>query len=150
MFDGNAGWVLLPSQPLHEMPDADLPAARMDADLQFPLHIRQIFPDLRIQYSENVAGRDAYALLDTQAGRPFAQLYFDKKSGLLIRMVRYSDSPLGLDPSQIDYSDYRAVDGIMVPFRVMVSDPGSSSLIQIEQVQQNVAIDDAKFVKPSQ
>ena len=138
----------MPNQPPREMQDADLAAARMDADLHFALHIRQLFPDLRIQYSEKIAGRDAYVLLGTQAGRPSAQLYFDKQSGLLLRIVRYVESPLGINPSQIEYSDYRAVDGVEVPFRLTVSDPGSSSIVQVDEVKQNVAIDDAKFLKP--
>jgi photosynthetic reaction center cytochrome c subunit len=150
VFDGHAGWLIFPNKPLREMHDADLAAARMDADLHFALHIRQIFPDLRIQYSEKVAGRDAYVLLGTQAGQPSTQFCFDKQSGLLVRIVRYADSPLGLDPSQVDYADYRAVDGVEVPFRVTVSEPGSSWTIQVEQVQQNVAIDGARFVKPVQ
>jgi hypothetical protein len=109
-----------------------------------------MFPDLRIQYSEKVAGRDAYVLLGSQAGQPSTQFCFDKQSGLLVQIIRYADSPLGLDPSQVDYADYRAVDGVQVPFRVTVSEPGTSSTIQVEQVQQNVAIDHAKFVKPAQ
>jgi hypothetical protein len=68
---------------------------------------------------------------------------------LLLRAVRYADSPLGLDPTQINYADYREVDGVQVPFRVTVSRPGGSSTIQIEQVQQNVAIDDTRFAKPA-
>jgi photosynthetic reaction center cytochrome c subunit len=150
VFDGQAGWLMFANHPVRDMHDADLAAARMDADLQFALHIRQMFPDLRIQYSEKVAGRDAYVLLGSQAGQPSTQFCFDKQSGLLVRIIRYADSPLGLDPSQVDYADYRAVDGVEVPFRVTVSEPGNSSTIQVEQVQQNVAIDDAKFVKPVQ
>jgi len=150
VFDGHAGWLMFPNKPLREMHDADLAAARIDADLHFALHIQQMFPDLRVQYSEKVAGRDAYVLLGTQSGQPPTQFCFDKQSGLLVRMVRHADSPLGLNPSQVDYADYRAVDGVEVPFRVTVSEPGSSWTIQVEQVQQNVAIDDARFVKPVQ
>ena len=39
------------------------------------------------------------------------KLYFDKETGLLSRSVRYTDSPVGLNPTQIDYSDYREVAG---------------------------------------
>jgi photosynthetic reaction center cytochrome c subunit len=150
VFDVNQGWMMVPNQPPREMHDADLAAARMDADLQFALHIRQMFPDLRIQYSEKVNGRDTYVLLGTQAGQPSTRFYFDQQSGFLVRIVRYADSPLGLNPSQLDYTDYRAVDGIEVPFRLTVSEPGSSQTIQVEKVQQNVAIDDSRFVKPMQ
>jgi len=93
VFDGTAGWFAVPKRPVHEMNDADIAGARIDAVLQFPLHIRQVFPDLRIQYPETVAGHEAYLLLATQPGQPPVRLYFDKESGLLVRVVRYSESP---------------------------------------------------------
>lgn len=62
--------------------------------------------------------------------------------------MRFADSPLGVNPSQIDYADYRNVDNVQVPFRLTISLPGSSSTIQIEEVHQKVPIDSAKFAKP--
>jgi hypothetical protein len=76
------------------------------------------------------------------------KFYFDEQSGLLVRLVRYAKSPLGLDPTQIDYGDYREADDVEIPFRWTVAQAGGSSTIQLEQVQQNVPIDDAKFAKP--
>jgi len=38
-------------------------------------------------------------------------LYFDKVSGLLLRMVRYGRTPIGRVPTQIDFADYRDVGG---------------------------------------
>ena len=34
-------------------------------------------------------------------------LDFDQQSGLLVRLVRYAESPVGLAPTRIDYGDYR-------------------------------------------
>jgi hypothetical protein len=62
--------------------------------------------------------------------------------------VRYAVSPLGLDPTSIDFGDYREVDGVEIPFRETISEPGSQSTIQLERVQQNVAIDSERFAKP--
>jgi len=44
------------------------------------------------------------------------KLYFDKKSGLLVRMVRYTNLPIGFITTEIDYSDYRVVSGIQYSF----------------------------------
>jgi photosynthetic reaction center cytochrome c subunit len=63
-------------------------------------------------------------------------------------MVRYAETPLGRNPTQIDYADYRDVDGVQVPFRVTTSQPGNANTIQFEAVQQNVPIDSTKFAKP--
>ena len=76
------------------------------------------------------------------------RLYFDTQTGLLLRMVRYSQSPLGLNPTQIDYADYREADGVKVPFRWTVSRPGNRFTIQVEEMKQNVPVDDSKFTAP--
>ncbi len=147
-FDGQSGWSTAPNRPPREMHDADIVAARMDADLQFPLHMQQLFPELRLEYPEKINDREAYLLLAIREGQPPVKLYFDEQSGLLVRMVRYAETPLGRNPTQIDYSDYRNVDGVQVPFRVTTSQPGDTSTIQFETVQQNGPIDPAKFIKP--
>ena len=149
IFDGHSGWLMVPGRPAREMQAVDLEATRMDADLHFPLHIQDIFPELRVDYPEKIGDREFYVLFATQAGQPPAKFYFDEQSGLLIRLVRFADSPLGRNPTQIDYADYRDVDGAQVPFRVTVSQPGSTSSMQLDVVQQNVPIDGAKFVKPA-
>ena len=61
-FDGHAGWIGIPGRPVREMHGADIEAARLDADLQFPLHIQQMFPELRVEYPEKIGDREAYVL----------------------------------------------------------------------------------------
>ena len=147
-LDGQSGWSIAPNRPPREMHAADIVAARMDADLQFPLHIQEDFPELRLEYPEKINDQDAYSLVAIREGQPPVKLYFDEQSGLLIRMIRYAESPLGRNPTQIDYADYRGVDGVQVPFRVTTSQPGNTNAIQFEAVQQNVPIDPAIFAKP--
>jgi photosynthetic reaction center cytochrome c subunit len=147
IFDGRAGWIGYSGSVPHEMNKAQLAAAAMDADLQFPLHIQQIFPELCAQYPEKIGDREVYVLLGSEPGQPPAKIYFDEQSGLLVRVVRFSDSPLGLNPTQTDYSDYRSIDGVQIPFLRIVSQPNSVETIQIEEVQQNLPIDNKKFEK---
>jgi len=147
-FDGNSGWSVIPQRPLREMPEADVDGARMDADLQFPLHIQSFFPDLRVEYPEVIGARAAYVLFATKDRRPAAKLYFDQQSGLLARTIRYGDSPLGLNPLQIDYADYREVSGVQLPFQVILRQPGGSSTIQFDEIHENVPIDSAIFSRP--
>jgi len=149
VYDGRSGWFSTPGRNPRELLPADLEAARLDADLQLPLHVRQMFPALRVEYPETVAGREADVLFAEREGRPAAKFYFDNRSGLLVQVTRYSESALGLNDWQVDYADYRDVDGVQVPFRVTLSEPGSSSTIQFEHIQHNMAIDPAKFSKPA-
>jgi hypothetical protein len=147
-FDGKTGWFGIPGRAPRQMLPTDLEAARMDADLQFPLHIEQMFPELHVEYPETVGEREAYVLSGVRDGHSAAKLYFDESSGLLVRVVRYADSPLGMNPTQVDYADYRAVDGVQVPYRITLSEPKGSRTIQFEEVRQNVPVDAASFAKP--
>jgi hypothetical protein len=116
--------------------------------LQFPLHVKQLFPELKPAAPEKIGEHDAYQLLAVGAGQPRARFYFDQESGLLVRMVRYADSPLGLNPLEVDYGDYRPVNGVQVPFRWTTSRPEGQFTIQLTDLKQNLAIDDMKFAKP--
>jgi hypothetical protein len=78
------------------------------------------------------------------------KLYFDPQSGLLLRMVHYTDTALGLNPVQVDYADYRDAGGVKTPYRWMIARPNGAFAIQLEEVQDNAPIDAARFEKPSQ
>ncbi len=52
----------MPGRPIRDMHGADLDAARIDADLHFPLDLKQIFAELRVEYPEKVGGREAYVV----------------------------------------------------------------------------------------
>jgi photosynthetic reaction center cytochrome c subunit len=149
-FDGEHGWVTTPGRATREMPVSDIEGAKIDADLQLPLHLKRMFPDLRQAKPEKINGHDSYQLLEEEGGQPRLRLYFDQQTDLLTRMVRYSDSPLGLNPVRVDYSDYRAVDGVPVPYRWTVARPSGQFTIQATEITQNVAIDDAKFARPAE
>ena len=62
-------------------------------------------------------------------------------------MIRYSESPLGLNPVYIDYADYRAVHNVQVPFRQTVARPSGRFTIQLTSVEQGIPIDDTKFAR---
>jgi photosynthetic reaction center cytochrome c subunit len=148
VYDGHSGWYGMPGRSARAMHPGDVEAARMDADLQFPVHIQEKFPELHVEYPETINGRGAYVLFASRDGQPAAKFYFDEQSGLLVRVVRYAESPLGLNPSQVDYADYREVDGVRVPFRVTTAEPGDVMTIQFEEIRQNVGIDNGVFREP--
>jgi len=149
VFDGHEAWSSMPGRPMRDMRSPDLDAARIDADLHFPLHIQQACAELRVEYPERVGDQEAYAISCENLGKPPVKFYFDEHSGLLIRLVQLADSPLGLVPTQTDYDDYRTVDGVETPYRWTVARPGESATIQLEKIRQNVTIDDARFAKPT-
>jgi hypothetical protein len=78
------------------------------------------------------------------------EFYFDDQSGLLVRLARYIDTPLGLNPTQIDYADYRETGGVRVPYRWTISRPRGQFTIQLEHLQRNVPIPKGIFAVPVQ
>ena len=66
-----------------------------------------------------------------------------------MRMVRYTNLPLGLIPTEIDYADYRDVSGIKMPFRVTKTWVDGRAIIELSSIQPNVQIDAAKFTRPA-
>src|SRR5205085_8475691 len=70
-------------------------------------------------------------------------------AGLLVRQVRYTDSPVGMNPTQVDYADYRDVAGVKMPFKWTVTWTDGRSVIQLTDVKANAPVDAAKFAKPS-
>jgi photosynthetic reaction center cytochrome c subunit len=147
-LNGKQGWSSAPGRPMREMSSGDVASAFLDADPQFPADAKKVFKELRVEHEEKIGDRDTYVVVGAREGLPPTRLYFDKESSLLLRQVRYSDSPLGLNPTQIDYGDYRVQDGVNLPFRRTISQPRGRSTVQIDRIQLNVPVDDSKFVKP--
>jgi photosynthetic reaction center cytochrome c subunit len=147
-FDGHEGWLGAPKRPVHEMHEPDLDAAAMDADLHFAAHLKSMFSEAKLRRAEKIDGHDAYLVVGQREGKTPIRLYFDDKSGLLVRLVRFGETPLGQLPTQIDYADYREAGGVKIPFRWTLARPGGRFTIQISEVKENVPVDDAKFAKP--
>ena len=149
-FDGHAGWITFPGRPQRPMSPADVDAARMDADLHFATDVSKMFSELRVEKEAKVDNRDTVMISGQRPGLAPVEMYFDQQSGLLIRMVRYAQSPLGRNPTQIDYSDYRDVAGVELPFHWASATPTGRFTIQLESAQANVAIPESRFEKPAQ
>jgi hypothetical protein len=148
-FDGTAGWMGNTGRPAREMSAAESEAAGLDAEFSLVVRLKEIFPQLRRGRPEEIAGILCETLTATRPGRPPVRLYFDAKSGLLQRLVRYAETPLGRNPTQIDYADYRDAGGVRIPFRWTLARPNGRFTIQIADVKINTPIDDAKFTKPA-
>jgi hypothetical protein len=150
-FDGRAGWINAANTlvPMLTLTGGNLDGARVDAALSFPGGIKQALSDWRDGFpATNIDGRDVEVVQGT-SGKSTVKLYFDKQSGLLVRQVRYAQTIVGPNPTQIDYSDYREVAGVKLPFNWVVTWTDGLSKFEMNQVQPNVAIDAARFAKPA-
>lgn len=150
-YDGTHGWIAASDKLMRTLPlsGGDLQGAKLDAYLSFPAGIKREFKWRTGFPSVSVDDRPVQVIQEVGGGETGAKLYFDKASGLLVRQVRYSDTPVGVIPMQIDYSDYREVAGVKLPFHLVITWTDGRSTIELSDVQPNVHIDAAKFATPA-
>jgi outer membrane lipoprotein-sorting protein len=150
-YDGRSGWVAEPGRPvpLLELTGQFLEAVKVDADLAFPGRIKQSFSQWRVGYPTTINDRDVEVVQGMSSGDFPVKLFLDKQSGLLVRQVRYTNSPVGLNPTQIDYEDYRDVSGVKMPFRWTTIWTDGRATTELSQIQANATVDAAKFGKPA-
>ena len=147
-FDGHSGWLTVPGRPPHIMNADENAAAALDADLYLPVHVKTLRQKFVAGPGEKIDGHDTIQVVGRTDGQTPLRLYLDAQSNLLLRLVRYQETPLGRIPTQVDYSDYRDANGVKVPYKWSIARPGNRFTIQIDQLQQNVPVDDAKFGPP--
>ena len=151
-FDGRRGWVAAYDKPVHLLPllpGSELDGARLDADLCFPSGIKQALSQWKTGFPvTSIDDKEVRVIEGTASGGSRIKLYFDSQTGLLVRQVRYTNTVVGTIPQQIDYSDYRDVAGVKMPFHWVVTWTDGQSAFQLNDVQPNAAIDNAKLAKP--
>ena len=120
------------------------------ADLGAPLNMTRRYPNLTVNRYATVEDRSTIVL----AGRPSEdtteQLHFDRETGLLLRRsisTRTAFSPVA---EQIDYGDYRDVNGVKMPFTIRYASWNELQLEKFTDIKVNVPIDDARFTMPPQ
>jgi hypothetical protein len=148
-FNGTAGWQSAPFKPIDvlEMHGAELDSLRADAELMFPANIKTALTGMRT--SNDFINDRTVLVVQGQKGAAIVTLYFDEETGLLTRQVRSTPSPVGRLPTRIDYSDYRDVNGLRMPFKWELKWLDGRSNFEIEAYETNVAIDAARFNRPA-
>ena len=153
VYGNGAAWLAAPitERPVtvQALTGGDLQAARVEAEVTFPARLKQAFPTWRAGLPSTIDDRDVQVVQGSGPGRGMATFYFDKESGLLTRLVRYADSVVGRIPMQTDYSDYRDVSGVKLPFKWTYHVAGRTVTIELSELRPNVAISASDLAKPA-
>ena len=124
------------------------------ADFALPLRLKERY--------QNLAVKPAYETIDAKpvvvlTGNPYPnvteELAFDRDSGLLVRRTIVSGSTGGFGimalGEQVDYSDYRDVSGVKVPFTVRHATNMAVTTEKFTDVKINAPVQDSVFAKPA-
>ncbi|MDH3369141.1 MAG: outer membrane lipoprotein-sorting protein [Gemmatimonadota bacterium] len=152
-FDGEVGWMISPFMGQTEpepMPADVVQTIREDADFDGPLiDFAAKGHTIEMVGKEDVQGTEAYKLKLTLKNGQVTYYYLDSESFLPTR-TEARRTVQGMDINAETFmSDYKSVDGMMLPFSIQVTGQGpQGQTLSIENVEFNVDIDDKMFVMP--
>ena len=149
-FDGTTAWQGGGRGGPREQTGPALLNAKRNADFFRTLDLKKSYPQMRVIGMTKINERDAYVVFGRAAnGTGNDRLFFDAENGLLVRILQVVVLPLGNLPTQIDYSDYRAVNGVKVPFTIVSARPDDASTYHFTDIKFNTPVDDSKFAMPA-
>lgn len=145
-YDGEVGWVWSELEGYRTMQGAELQQMLGLADLEGPLKLSEQCPFRRLLEEKVVNGRRltgiALASLQGQAGN----FYFDPRTAELVEVETFVQAGAsGQLKMTAEFSDYRKVDGVMIPYVTRLTNPAMQMVMTVESVKHNVPIDDALF-----
>ena len=148
-YDGRNGWIDGPDPPvpLLTLTAGNLDRARLEALMSFPTGIRQTFNEWRVGRAV-LDDEEVMVVQATENGQRVANFYF-ATNGLLVRFVRWTLTPVGFVPTQVDYSNYKDVAGVKLPFHRQITQTYMRADIELDNVQPNVAVDASRFARPA-
>ena len=111
--------------------------------------LRDLYATMRVIGREKVGTRDAYVVSATPIGNTPEKLFFDVTSGLLVRKYSYLETAVGRSPLQVDYSDYRDVNGVKLPHKMLLWWVDGRDSFELTKITPNVNIEAARFSKPA-
>ncbi len=148
-FNGIAGWGSSSKDGPRDLPAPVLAQLKSDSEFYKEIRTKDLYRRLVLAGKSTIGDTEVYVIDATPLSGSSEKLFFDGRTGLLLRRYMESETVLGMFPLQTDYEDFREVNGIMQPFLIRWSMPGRSWGRKIVEMKQNVNIDDALFNPPS-
>ena len=150
VYDGNeaAATVAGNAHPIHGF---ELQALKLDANFFRNFNFKQQYTRMQSPpFPQKIDGQEVKMVRGTLPDNQGQEtLYFDSQSGLLVRRVTVMRTALGGIPQQYDYSDYRDVNGVKIPFVTKLSTPENIQTRTITEARFNVPVNEKDFSVPA-
>lgn len=146
--DGEVVWEMNPmSGP--KIQEGELRAVMLrGASLDTQVKWRDSYGSAELAGADEVDGEPCDKVIMTPAeGKPETRCY-DKETGLLVRTEVTIPTPAGEIPMTVFTSDYKEVDGILLPFHSRIEIMGQQRSLTLEKVEHNVEIGPDRFAIP--
>jgi hypothetical protein len=149
VFDGAKGWDSNPMTGLRELGGEELATLKREADFYQPLNFKKHYSKLEVKGKETVGKSEAYVVIATPTEGSPDKVYFDVNSGLIVREDAERETGQGKMAIEVYLEDYKDVDGVKIPHTMKQVTPMFAMTLKFTEIKSNIAIDDAKFAKPS-
>ena len=150
-YDGKVGWSKDPNQGLRKLTGTELQAAKRAA-IGAHFEWRKFFAKWEVEGVKKVNGKDAYVVKLSPAIGRITREYYDTKSLMPVRTDMVTEVAGVPMPVEIYPSDFRKVDGVLMPYvmrqRVMQSSGPVEIVVRIRSIKNNVPISDSIFAMP--
>ena len=149
-FDGKTAWEKS-NRGVRDLEGTQLVYLKRYPDLFRDIKLQGQFTRISYRGKDKIDGKDVNLLIGIGVDGKGERLYFDAQTGLLVRRITSTTTLVGLIPEQVDYEDYREVDGMKVPFTIRITSIDSfwSSTRKFTEIKLNVPVDETKFNKPT-
>jgi hypothetical protein len=148
-FDGETAWSASSLQGPRILDGDEKIAVKRASSLASMSAWRDIYKEARTTGSEDVGGKPAWKVEMTPSeGKP-ETFYFDKASGLLVRITTILGTPVGDIPSETTLSDYRMVDGIQTSFTMTQKAMNQDIVMHFDKIAYNAPIPKGRFDLPA-
>lgn len=148
-FDGTVGGQDTSFTPSDTYTGKQLANAKINADFYGLLNWKTLFKTVEIKRMEKVGDEDTYVVVLTPEQGTATTAYFSTKSFMLLRrdtIYAPSDSS-GMELTVTEtYSDYRNVDGVMLPFKSVSNNIAQGDVVvTVKEVKFDVDVPDSAF-----
>jgi hypothetical protein len=109
---------------------------------------------LQLVDTQDVGGRKAYHVRIALSPRVSRELFFDVQTHLLIREIipaaaQQQPGSKNAAAEELDYADYRQVDGIEAPYRITLRRAGHTYTVAVSRIEWNAPVNDSVFDFPN-
>jgi hypothetical protein len=148
-FDGSIAWEKS-GRGIRDIEGSELFYLRRYPDLFKDIKLKEQFTRTGVAGKDKIGDREVFVVRGVTVDKRLERLYFDTQTGLLLRRVSNIPTMIAIIPEQIDFEDYRDVDGMKMPFTIRISaiDPFYTSTRSFAEIKINVPVDETKFRKP--
>lgn len=148
-YDGSAGWMLSRKKKVTKLPKPEQQELEMNANPVRYAHLHELYSDVDPAPAERLNGRPMDILVaPNNIGS--TKFYFDAATHLLVRIEEFGVTS-AYYKQVTQFSEYKAVDGIQFPFRIVhtTTEPGMKDKeIAVSSIIQNVGLKPEFFTKP--